>query len=501
MQFLSPIWFVALAALVIPVIIHLWNIRPGKTLKVGSISLITEASKSNSRSLKLLDILLLLLRCLLLALLALLLAMPVWQHIDQAAKAKGWLLIPKENFKESYQKFKPTIDSLSLAGYEFHYFNKGLTKADLKVILADSTLKDIPDDANYWSRIKQLDTQIPASLPVYVFTPNGANHFKGTKPGVGLNLHWQTYIAADSVSKWIAGASVTNTGAIKVTQGNSSPSGTYFKDQLLQTAGNAGTELNVKNGQPFVNLKNSGQEEVPVDTATLRIAIYTDKYGVDAGYLKAALLAATNFNGRKALIRQYSNAAQIPGGQSWLFWLSEQPVSNHVKSSKHIFSYESGRASNISSWINAGSGSGIANVQKNIALFKLITANDKNESLWQDGFGHKVLSVEKKQYGNSYRFYSRFNPLWNDLVWSDDFPKLVLKLISGDTYTPPEKFDKRVLTIEQLQPYSIKAATVTSAAPVTAQTDLSRYCWLLLVMVFIAERWLSHKNKLIQTNG
>jgi UDP-N-acetylglucosamine:LPS N-acetylglucosamine transferase len=57
----------ALAALSIPVIIHLWNIRPGKTLKVGSISLITEASKSTKRSFKLLDILLLIIRCLLLS--------------------------------------------------------------------------------------------------------------------------------------------------------------------------------------------------------------------------------------------------------------------------------------------------------------------------------------------------------------------------------------------------------------------------------------------------
>ena len=96
-QFLNPIWFFGAAALLIPVLIHLWNIRSGKVLKVGSISLINAASRKSSRSFKLLDIPLFILRCLLLFILALLLALPVWQKKIEAAKVKGWVLFPKEN--------------------------------------------------------------------------------------------------------------------------------------------------------------------------------------------------------------------------------------------------------------------------------------------------------------------------------------------------------------------------------------------------------------------
>src|ERR1700743_1895371 len=124
MILLNAIWLFALAALSIPVAIHLWNIRQGKTLKVGSISLITVSSQKNSRSFKLHDLLLLLLRCLLLALLAFILMQPLWQKRINLAQIKGWILIPKESLKETYQKFKPEIDSLSKAGYEFHYFDK-----------------------------------------------------------------------------------------------------------------------------------------------------------------------------------------------------------------------------------------------------------------------------------------------------------------------------------------------------------------------------------------
>ncbi|HEY4196537.1 MAG TPA: BatA domain-containing protein, partial [Mucilaginibacter sp.] len=174
MILLNPIWLFALAALSIPVAIHLWNIRQGKTLKVGSISLITVASQKRSKSLKLHDLLLLLLRCLLLALLAFVLTMPLWQTQINPSTVKGWVLIPRENLKESYQKFKPEIDSLTKAGFEFHYFNKGFEKTKLNDVLADSkNLKvDSARSTSYWSLVQQLDGQVPSSLPVYLFTPN-----------------------------------------------------------------------------------------------------------------------------------------------------------------------------------------------------------------------------------------------------------------------------------------------------------------------------------------
>ncbi|MBD1386011.1 BatA domain-containing protein [Mucilaginibacter rigui] len=479
MQFLNPIWFFALAAITIPVIIHLWNIRPGKTLKVGSISLITEASKSTRRSFKLLDILLLILRCLLLILIALLLAAPVWQKYV-ATQKKGWVLIPKESLKETYQKFKPTIDSLDKAGYEFHYFNRGFAKQDLKTILADSSLKDTTINANYWSLVKQLENQV-GDAPVYLFTQNGIEYFKGSKPQVKLNaLHWQTYTAKDSTAKWIDKAFINNNGAIKVIIGNSIPSSTYFTTQTIQGGGNNDVTVNVQNGQPFVSLKNTAQS-VPVDTSTLRIAIYTDKHQLDAGYLKAALSAAADFMGRKWVIKEYSSPAQIPAGQAWVFWLSEQPVKpDQLKSSKNIFQYEAGKVTDVTSWIDPG----------HIALAKRINSTNSYEAVWKDGFGNPVLVSG----GNTWHFYSRFNPLWSDLVWSDDFPKLMLKLLLGNGQSQPKGHERRILGNRQLQPGIFAQSMPQLSSKTNEQTDLSKYFWLLAVLLFIAERILSHKK-------
>ena len=481
MQFLNPIWFFALAALSIPVIIHLWNVRPGKTLKVGSISLITEASKSSRRSLKLLDMLLLMIRCLLLALLAALLAAPVWQRVIPTQKAKGWMLIPKEIFKETYQKYQSTVDSLDKAGYEFHYFNKGFAKQDLKIMLADTSLNDTITNANYWSLVKQLDN-IAGNVHVYLFTQNGISHFKGSKPNIKYTaLHWQTYTAKDSVDRWIEAATFTNDNNIKVTDGFSSPHSTVYNTSILKSGGDAVHDVLTQNGQTSISLKNNNTAPVTVDTSTLRIVIYTNKYQVDAGYLKAALSATTAFNGAKSTIKQYSNPAAIPAGQTWLFWLSDQPVKASLfKSSKSVFRYQAGKASDVNSWIDPG----------HIALSKRTSPVKTYDAVWKDGFGNPILSSNS----NDYQFYSHFDPLWNDLVWSDEFPKMMLKLLFNNKKSQSQVHERRVLNNAQLQPALLSRFTPISLLPKTEQADLSKYFWLLLVILFIAERILSHKK-------
>lgn len=502
MQFLNPIWLFAIAAISIPVLIHLWNIKPGKTLKVGSISLFNEGAQKSSRSFKLHDLPLFLLRCLLLLLLALLLAVPVWQHDITSVKTKGWLLIPKENITEAYHQFKPAIDSLSKAGYEFHYFNKGFTKADLKLVLTDSVKQAKPEEktANYWSLMAQLNEQLPANVPVRLFTPNQSRYFADRKPVVSFNLHWRTYIPADSLSAWIQSAWFTNSNAIKVVEGNSKPSCTWFTNHIIQSGGEANSPfiVNVNNGNPVINLKNSDQKPVLIDTNSLRITIYTDKFSTDVGYLKAALQAVSNFTQRKTSIKQYSDAGQIPAGQSWIFWLSEKPVdAGSLKKGVHIFNYVPGKVSNASSWIKTNGVYAVSGQQDMPALYKLIKG-EANNPVWTDGYGNPVLSGDN----NTYHFYTRFDPSWNELVWSDQFPELLLKLMADKNDNEQiTQYDRRVMDQQQLMPVINPSAKNTVADKLTKQNNLSHYFWLALVVMFLVERWLAHKNKLTPKHG
>lgn len=451
---------------------------------MGSITLIAAASQKRSLSRRLNDVLLLLLRCLLSMLLVFILAMPVWLRNSNSSKTKGWILIPKESVKEVYQKFKPKIGSFSKAGFEFHYFDKGFPKADINKALSDTTHYH-NTDASYWTLIRQLNGQIASSLPVYVFTSNNAIHFTGEKPEVSLNLHWQTYTSADSVNRWIAKTWMTNTGDIEAIEGNSNPTGTFYKNYAIRS-GDQSTSYAVHsdNGKLAVELKNSN-ERTAVDTSTSRFAIYADKNGPDAGYLKAALQSVVQFTRHKTVIKQYNESGQIPSKQNWLFWLSTRPVSKQLQYD-NLFVYENGKIGHSDSWIEAP-----ASDQK-IELYRSLAANEKGLAIWKDGFGKPVLSSESQSGKNLYHFYSRFDPAWSDLVWSDEFPKMLLKLIIGTTQ-PDTKNDKRILSDPQIMPVITNEHTVlvTKAAD---HIDMSRYAWLLLALTFFAERWLAHSN-------
>ena len=493
MILLNPIWLYALAALSIPVAIHLWNIRPGKTLKVGSIALIHTSAQKSSRSFKLHDVLLLLLRCLLLALVAFVLAMPVWQKYISSSSIKGWVLIPKENLVESYQKFKPRIDSLTKAGYEFHYFDRDFQKADLNQILAEKGTKPADStNTSYWSLIQQLNEQIPSSIPVYLFTPNTTAHFTGERARALVNLHWQMYVQSDSTSTWIAKAWLSNNNDVQVVQGTSKPSGTYYSNYTIRSGEQHSTPfvINANNGRLSVSLKNSGQEFM-VDTCTWRFAVYAGKNNPDAGYVKAALESVVQFTKHKAVIKQYSDPDQVQGRQNWLFWLEQEPARDQYKDmADNFFAYETGNINPVNSWINGGSQS--LSPQK-IGLYQLIdNNNDNNQPLWRDGFGRAVLSKQTEDRYTRYHFYTRFNPAYNDLVWSDDFPKMLLRLIVNDPVTS-DKYDRRVIDAKQLMPVTDNG-TRNSTGKITERTDLTHYAWLLLVLVFVLERWMAHKK-------
>ena len=497
MILLNSIWLFALAALSIPVAIHLWNIRPGKTLKVGSIALMNASAQKSSRSLKLHDLLLLLLRCLLLALVAFILAMPFLKKQISASSIKGWVMIPKENIQESYQKFKPQIDSLTKVGYEFHYFNKGFEKADLSKVLTDyKDQKSIADSATYWSLVQRLDGQIPSTLQVYLFTPNGLTHFQGTKPQVSLKLHWQTYTPADSASTWIERAWLSNNNDIQVLQGTSKPGGTNFTTYTIQSGNQHNTPfvINTNNGRLTVSLKNS-DAAIAVDTSTWRFAVYADK-NTDAGYVKAALASIIQFTRHNAVIKQYADAAQIPAKQNWLFWLSQKPVSKQlIQNAEHVLAYEPGKIRDINSWIDDNGG---ALSSQKIALYKSVTTNDNmGKILWRNGFGSPVLSFDSAQHIS--HFYSRFDPSYGDLVWSDNFPKMLLKLIVNNSSDTNKKHDRRIIDSKQLMPVINNEVHVLTNS-ITERIDLARYSWLLLALIFVAERWLAHK-KASQTTG
>jgi hypothetical protein len=144
----------------------------------------------------------------------------------------------------------------------------------------------------------------------------------------------------------------------------------------------------------------------------------------------------------------------------------------------------------------------VSTQEQKIALFKLIAASATNyQILWRDGFNNPVLSRQKLDKNNLYHFYSRFNPTWNDLVWSNEFPSWLLKLMVDDTSASPlNKNDKRTLDQQQLTPDNISTKKLVTIKT-TGTVNMANYLWLVLALLFLAERWLANRTQNTTNNG
>ncbi|WP_295651256.1 BatA domain-containing protein [uncultured Mucilaginibacter sp.] len=503
MHFLTPIWLTAIAAVLIPVVIHLWNIKQGKTLKVGSIALMGEASRQSSRSFRLLDLLLLALRCLILIVLAALLAMPFWTK-PADGKVKGWVLIPKQSFKEAYKIYKKPVDSLTAAGYEFHYFDKGFAKAEWMDVVKDTAKVTDTTITNYWDLLSQLNGKVPSKLPVSLFTENTLTHFSGSKPMVALNLNWQTYTPGDFDSEWLEKAWIANDDNIKVLKGTSNERGTAYSVLTMQPGSGFGmvNTLIVRGGDVVAHLKSDPERVVTADTSVLRIAMIADAGQPDAAYLNAALKAIAPMLHAKVQLLNYNDVIRLKQKQDWMFWLARRPVIKAATDiAKNLFIYQTGKAQNVATWMSVGDGFDIGRQDGQVPLHLLITSPKSDAGLvWRDGYGHAVLSAEKDKDFTLYRFYTRFDPQWGDLVWNDNFPRMLLGLMTDHEPSAISiRNDKRVMDVAQIMPLMAKT-NEANLSGLSDEVDLSRYIWMVLVLVFLTERWLAHR-KTILANG
>ena len=439
-QFLQPIWLLALAGIAIPVVIHLWNQRPGKILKVGSVSLVTENLQRYQNRIQLSEILLLILRCLLISFIALALTGPEWRS-SGGSHAKGWVLMDRKGISNTYQHFKSSIDSLLLAGYEFHFFEEGFKKEKLEQALAD-TSADSLSDASYRDIMAALNRQVDAALPLYVFTNQYLRNFAGARTEVLLNLHWRMYIPDTIVSSSTA------------------------------------------------------------DTAALHITIFTQHYATDAHYLAAALEAIRQFSKKNITVKQVKNIGEMPDRQDWLFWL-EDTMPLNLSHAINIVSYAGGRPREGASAILPADGSLFAAVSVNKLIIEKDGIDDVQDVRWQDGFGHPVLTAQKQSQQTLYKLYTHINPVWSELPWSDNFPVILYTLIYPRDAPAVfgDKTNRTLIDPAQAMPL-LQASKDDKAKSVSyTVTQLTGVCWIIAFILFFAERSLSFFYSKSKANG
>ncbi len=495
MQFLYPIGLFAIVGILVPIVIHLWNIKQRKTLKIGSIAFLGQSSSKSSRSFKIADWLLLTLRCLLIVVLAFLIAAPYIKG-ELKPSDKGWVLLEKNQFKNLTINQQKEIDSLLNKGFELHDFNIGFTSWELKDTVAKAHKNT--EKLSYNVLIKNLNSKLPAGFKVCIYAENTLKRYEGIIPNSPLAIEWNTYAAKDSLILKVAAAYFTNTDSLRVLLMNSSPKATNYTYQNI-TNETKNVNLKIDSGISFLKTKEQ-LNWIKADTATLYVSIYEEQNQKDAAYLKAAILAIRDFSGRKISVQNISNPSQITAQTNLLFWLSDKAIPANISNIKGqiLFNYEYGKEQTITSIIQVKTGLTYSN--QRIDLFKrVVNLNDNSSAVWNDGFGKAILTYNQAKGIRRYRFYSRFNPQWTDLVWKEAFVKEMVPIVllpqneDRQFGFEPDSSDKRTIPLHQI--FTQNTPPLISEVSVSIQKPINNWLWFFALLLFFLERIWSFNQK------
>lgn len=455
MQFLYPIGLFALASLIVPIVIHLWKVKQGKTLKIGSISLLGEGAASNAKSIQVSDWLLLLLRCLFFILLAFILASPFITGKSIAKTQSGWIVLDQKELKDIYPANRKKIDSLRSKGFEIHHFGYGFQKLELADSLTTARETNDTTKLNYTSLLKQLNQQLPDQFPVWIFADRSAQQFDETLPTLHLAIHWQ----------------------------NLNPLNTEIRpnSRFLGQAYQVKTSANAVTYTPI--------ETKP--TPALNILIFPANHE-DARYLKAALLAIGSYRGQK--INFYTETS-APKQLDGLFWLNEKNIpeslKSSIKSNGFLFCYAGGKIKEKPSAISFANQPNPNSVQ----VFKsIVKTKDKGKDWWTDAYKNTLLSFNTGT-PNTFTFYSKLNPQWTNLVWNESFASALMPVLYQ---TEPKQFGfdaNNSLTPNINEPYAHFESDGKNISSKTANQPLNKFLWAIAFLVLLAERMLTFFKK------
>ena len=511
-QFLSPISFLALTALAIPIAIHLLNRKAGKTIKVGSIRFLQASDSYRFRSLKLSEIPLLLIRIALLIMLVLLLAEPIWLSDNPNSDAEnGWVLVSPELIKnplnvEMFQR----IDSLVSEGNELRIFAGNFPQFSW----ADSLT--VPNsDENYWSLIREAEAVAHHNSTFWVFAPNRLTSFRGQRPTLHSKVHWYSSSVL-SQNRWIDEAKIFSDDSLKISVGFSDSSKTFRHDYFIkvpkkrkilsdnglppiefipaQSNYNSMVRLIEQDAIPHDNLM-----EISLDDAFNILILHDGSRKDDAHYIEAGLQVVFDYNHNAGSIQSRLIEDSVAGLDdfNWIIWVSPHPVPQNIlaktKEGISILSDADSEYLAVQSQIIAGDERGITLPR----LFRRTLSQGLGVALWQDGFGEPVLEYQKKGNALYLQFHSRFHPSWTELVLHPAFPEMMLGLLEfvkspfGHEDSSAKKSDRRRIAENQI--LSKQEASVANVDLV--KQSLRFPIWIVAALLFLLERFISERNQ------
>ncbi len=192
MSFLSPLFLWASLAVAIPIAIHFWHQKQGKTLPWAAMQWLTEARQQQSRGLRLDNILLLIIRCLLLVLLAILLAKPLLNWSTQSPTIQRVHLVQPS--QAVLDNFRFELTEAQKKGERVVWANQNLAPLTAESKLPESKTSFGP--LALQTAINQLDGKNTV-LHLYLATTQNLSDV----PAITVPLQFRLHTAADSTTQ------------------------------------------------------------------------------------------------------------------------------------------------------------------------------------------------------------------------------------------------------------------------------------------------------------
>lgn len=509
LTFLSPIWLFALAALVIPIAIHLWSKGEQSVIRVGSVRFVKASSQQLPRKLALSDLPLLLMQLGVLALLALLLARPQWLTQNSSPQpSEKWVLVSPWVYHPSPDLASlKRIDSLETLGYQSALLAPGFPD------LTEPSLQDAASNlnGNTWSLLKEFDTQLPDSSSIYVIAPAFISSLEGERIALESELTWYRS-HREAENHWIASAYRHNQDSLHLTVGYSNSLATTFSSFLTPLS--ESSLIEARDAQYAFEIAQDSvihlllQDAFPADNQTAienrpswKVYIFYDtQRSEDARYVQAAALSAGESMGSSPdlVIEAINNSSSKSLTQpATVFWLSQHPAPEWVLSSTEqggilIEDMQQQGGDTQRRTLYA------ADLSSEVRPY--VTVNTSSSPLktpvWTDEFGASLLTRAPVQQGYHYRFSSRFNPAWTSLVYHSMWPAWVLAQATPlqSRYTDIGLSDRRQAGTTQALPMKTVSHTVSSSAEQATRKPLFSVVAFLVLILFTMEYIVAHKR-------
>lgn len=431
MSFLNPTYLWALLGLLIPIAIHLWSNKEGRTIKVGSIQFLTNLDVKQTNSVKLNELLLLLLRILIITVLVFILAEP---SIEKEEKNTPLTYIVEPTLLKN-ANYSTLLDSLQ-ERFPIRLLQSGFPNLD--TYNPEEINVAIP---NYWQLARKMQDLRTDSI--VVFTNAYLQGFKGKRPLINKDITW-IHLDSEAQPNKILEV-LEKEDEVEITELSSDAQKLSFIKKKVPLKSKSFQFNETKDSLAI--LSNENKEWFPIKTqdSIAIIIYYEEELETTKILLESSFNAISKFLERPVEVIAVQDTSEIRWESYHLLVLLKQNFNLSTSQRALIYMPDSLAAS-------------------------LIEPSAKNGTFHLT----KMLAVENVLEGN--------------------LPEQLLKLLdlNKDLESKIKTLDKRTVEVNEFSP---RFDETFSAKALTKSLSISKYLWLLLMLLIFIERIFARVRK------